>query len=323
MNRRSIFPVLGIALLFLLVLNLGISRWSSRLPYRIKLDQIRTSQNPNLLFVGNSLLDGRVDGDAIASVSTAVPLRPLNAALGATNSPEHLLLFDYATRIHPGIRTLVIGFFDLGLTSGETDHVMSLTGNRILGFDSRFSPREVADAYRFGPADRIELAMLRRFPLVANRANIWKYVELLRRHMGTMGMPSVATNSMGNVGDFSALEASSPSSFDTQIASYLAHPGSFNPSYETIAEHARANGIQVVLVAMPMSPSHWNAFYSRPSWNRYLETIQSIATRRGFRFIDASGWMPSEDKFVDHLHMSHAAAHEFSLRIGHQIDDMQ
>jgi hypothetical protein len=319
LKRRSLFPALVAAFFFLVVLNLLIGAWSRRLPYRIKLNEIRSAQAPNLLFVGNSLLAQRVDEGALVQGFGDTRLRPLNAALGASGPPEHELLFNYAVRTHPEIRTLVIGFFDQQLTADTKDHAIDLTGNRLVGFDHRFSSTEVSAVYGFGSLDRMELVILRRLPIAANRQSVWKYVELLRRRMGGMGMPQVAANSMGNVSDFAALEASSPAAFDQALRNYLDHPGHFSPPYEAIIRHAEAANIKVILVSMPMSPSHWSSFYSRPSWNAYLSALHSLAGDRKLRLIDASGWMTSEDDFVDHLHMSKDAAHRFSMRLGQEL----
>jgi hypothetical protein len=57
-------------------------------------------------------------------------------------------------------------------------------------------------------------------------------------------------------------------------------------------------------------------YYARPPWRQYLAALEKLADRRGIRVIDASNWMPSQNDFVDHLHMTQQAAHDFSVRLG-------
>lgn len=316
MKSRPLLPPLIASLLLLLVMELAAGAWSRRLPYFHKLEEIRSAQNPNLLFVGNSLLDGRVDASAIeAASSPQLHLVPLDSALGATEPPDQLLLFDYSSQCHPGIKTLILGIYDFQLTAPDHSQLSDLTGNRVLAVDRRFPASEVAAVYGFDRFQSAQFDAMRALPIVAYRTNVWKYTELLRRKMEAMGMPAVATNSMGRVNDFAALEASSVESFDAQARAFLVNPA-LNQSYESMFDQARKDGMRVVVVLMPMSPSHRQTFYERPVWPQYKSAVESLLQQRGIRIIDASNWMPSETDFVDHLHMSDAAAHDFSARIG-------
>jgi hypothetical protein len=312
-------PALLTGALMLATINLLIGAWSHRLPYFQELESVRTAQNPNLLFVGNSLLAGHLDEAALVQSAPEAGFSPLNSALGATLPPEQQLLFDYAVRIHPDIRTVVVGIYDFQLTAPDHSRVTDLVGNRMVGFDRRFSVSEVAAVYGFGPLDKVEFEAMRMLPMAANRANVWKYVELLRRAMESMGMPHTATNSMGRVDDFAALEAGSVDAFDAQAQAFLQNPNRFNESYESIFNQAHRDGMKLVIVWMPMSPFHHRMFYSRPLWQKYQDAVDVLAGRRGIRVIDASNWMTSEDDFDDHLHMTKAAAHEFSIRLGSEL----
>lgn len=316
---RPLLSALLTGALALTALNLLIGAWSHRLPYYHKLEAIRTSQDPNLLFVGNSLLDGHLDEDALVQATPGAHFRPLNSALGASEAPEQQLLFDYAVRNHPGVRTLVLGIYDFQLTAQDHSRLTDLTGNRMVGIDRRFPVSEVAAVYGFGRLDRVELEAMRRLPMAANRSNVWKYVELLRRSMGAMGMPHAATNSMGRVDDFASLESGTADIFDTQARSFLEHPDHFNGSYESIFAQAHRAGMKVVVVVMPMSPSHRAIFYARPLWRQYLVALTDLADQRGIRMIDASNWMGTQQDFVDHLHMTQDAARDFSVRLGVEL----
>ncbi len=323
MTKNPLLPLLLTGAIVLAAANLLIGAWNHRLPYEMKLEAIRTAQNPNLLFVGNSLLDHHLDESALAQTAAEKGIRyaPLNSALGASEPPEQRLLFDYAVKNHSDIHTLVVGIYDFQLTAEDHSHIKDLTGNRMVGLDRRFPAAEVAHAYGFSPLERLEITALQRTPIAANRANIWKYVELLRRSMGTMGMPHTAVNSMGRVADFNALEAGSPQQFDAQATAFLQHPDHFDTSYEAIFAAAQAKGMEVIILVMPMSPYHHQVFYSRPLWSEYLKALTILAEERGIRLIDASGWLPAQQDYVDHLHMSPEAVHAFSLRLGSELPD--
>ncbi len=320
MISRPLQPTVLAAILFLLTANLLLAAWSHRFPYYRKLEEIRKAQDPNLLFLGNSLLDGNVDAPAIeaAAAQHGVRVAPLDAALGATQPPEHLLLFDYTTRCHPGMRVLVLGIYDFQLSESDAARPADLIGNRVLAVDPRFTFSEIASVYRFGPLQDAEFESLRILPLLAYRTNAWKYTELLRRKMESMGMPGEASNRMGRVSDFDLLEAASVQSFDAQARAFLAHPA-FNASYETLFSEARHADMKPVILVMPMSPSHRQQFYARPAWTQYLRTVETLARGQGIHLLDASDWMPSESDFVDHLHMSKEAASRFSTRLSGEL----
>jgi hypothetical protein len=318
MTKRPLLLPLLTSLLLLIALNLLIGAWSHRLPYYRTLEAIRAAQNPNLVFIGNSLLVNRIDEAALVQAAPGANFRPLNSALSASKPPEHLLLFNYALRIHPSIRTVVVGIFDFQLTVPDRTQIADLTGNRIMATDSRFPLSEVASAYGFSPVGRMEFEAMRALPLVANRANAWKFVELLRRSMDSMGMPHTATNSMGRVNDFADLEPYSVEGFETEAASFLQHPDRFNSSYESILSQASKAGVDVIVLVMPISPHHRNRFYARPIWSQYLQAVNCLAGRRGIRVIDASTWVPDQG-FEDNLHMTTEAAHLFSIRLGSEL----
>ncbi|MFC5860892.1 hypothetical protein ACFPT7_01140 [Acidicapsa dinghuensis] len=311
-------PVVTAAIAVLLLLNCALIQWSHRLPYYKKLEQIRIAQNPNLLFVGNSLLDHHVNETAFEQAAAAHGANwiALNSALGASLAPEQRLLFQYAETCHPTITTVVIGFYDFQLTDTDHSHVADLVGNRIIGVDHRFPLSETAAAYNFGMISRAELELVRSVPMAAYRANAWKDVEILRRRMAAVGMPQVAINSMGRVDDFTALEADSTQRFDEEAQTFLAAPERFNVSFEAILAEARQANMHVVLLAMPMSPYHLKRFYSRPSWSAYFSALKRLASTRNIQIVDASTWMPDESDFADHLHLSPQAVSEFSMRLG-------
>lgn len=326
MTQRPFLPTLAICLIVLVAGNLAVERWSHRLPSQILLKQIRTSGSSNLLFIGNSLLAGHVDTAALnrgAMGTAGVRFQPLNAALGASEPPDQALLMECARKYHPEIKTLAVGFYDFQLTKEEHLRPADLTGNHIVGIQNSIPLSEVADIYQMHGLERLQLSLLRAIPMATNRKNIWKYVELMRRKMGEVGMPHQATNSMGRASDFSALEAGSPQRFDAEAEDFLRNPSRFNSSYERIFAQARQAHMRVVLILMPMSPSHRSLYYTRSSWTNYFTKLNELARQRGFTLIDASSWLPEEDQFVDRLHMSPLGVPKFSFRVGSKLAELQ
>lgn len=320
MTMRSFLSVLLTGSLVLTALNVVIAAWSHKLPYYQKLELIRESHQPDLLFLGNSLLDEHLDENAFAQAAQSARFRPLNAALAATESPEQQLLFEYAVRSHPGIHTLVVGILDSQLTGEDHSRVVDLIGNRMVGVDRRFPVPEVRGAYGFGALDCAELEALRAFPMAANRANAWKQVELLRRTMESMGMPQTSATSMGRADDFAAaMEFAKIDILDGQARSFLADRSRFNASYESIFSQARRAQMRIVIVLMPISPAHQALFYNRPLWRQYFAALEDLAFRRGILFIDASQWMLLQQDFSDHLHMTPLTSRKFSVRLGAEL----
>lgn len=82
------------------------ARWSKRLPARRKLEAVAKASDANVLLVGNSLLDGKIDPAVFqrTAVLASQDLLPLNAAFAAWQSPEQYLLFRESIK-HPLVRT--------------------------------------------------------------------------------------------------------------------------------------------------------------------------------------------------------------------------
>ncbi|HEY4359150.1 MAG TPA: hypothetical protein VGN16_25610 [Acidobacteriaceae bacterium] len=322
MRTRPLIPTVIVCLVVLALCNLATVPWSRRLWYHERLDDIEAAQNPDIVFVGNSLMDARIDTNALntgAAAADGTTFRPLNAALGASAPVDQALMMHYAVDLHPGLRTLVVGFFDFQLTEDVHLRPMELTGTHMIAVDPRFPVSEVAPIYHLDRTEQAQLRLLRAFPLAANRMNAWKYVELLRRRLGDMGATAHATNDMGRVEDFAALEAGSDADFDRQAHDFLQNPTHFSASYERVFADAARHNMKVVLVAMPASPAHSERFYTRASWSAYFARIRALAEQRGFIVIDATSWMPRQDEFSDVLHMTFPASSEFSYRLGKEL----
>lgn len=317
MIRRPLFFLALTAVAVLVAMNLFLASRTARQPYYRRLEELRTAQDPQLLLVGNSLLmDLQPDALDKSAARAGLKVSSVNSALAGLMPPEQWLLFHYATRQHPGIRTLVVGLYDFQLTEPDTTQVSDLIYDRMMVFDSRFPLDEVAAAYGFDPRRALELRLVRALPMLAFRGKEQGRTAKLREHMQQMGIPPPE-----DPGDPDLLEAASPQDFDSQAQAFLQNPRQFNPSFESIFREARAAHMRIVLVIMPISPLHRSTFYARPVWPRYISAMSAMARRRGFQmdWIDASGWEPGQSDFADHVHMSQAGMVDFTTRLGSEL----
>src|SRR3954453_12948795 len=234
MPKRSLVPLGIVALLLIVILDAFFGGfWSHHQPYFRKLRSIESAAEPNLLFIGNSLLDSRVDETLFAAAASerGKSFRTVNTALGGIPPQEQRLLSEYALYRHPHIRTLVVGIFDFQLTAKDHTGPWNLIGNGLAALDPAVPISEVADAYNLGQVDLLQVRVQRALPFVPNRFSAWKAVELLRRSMGEIGMPHAQTSNLGRASDFASLEAAAGSDFDAKAYQFLQHPSGFNSSY--------------------------------------------------------------------------------------------
>ena len=308
--------MLVICLVALVAGSVALWFWSRSLHFYKVLDNIQRAQNPDVLFVGNSLLDSRIDGAALnqgaanqGAASGGQTFRPLNAALGATDTNDQAFLALYALQQHPQLHMMVVGFFDYQLTEEDRVTPADLVGNHRVAFDSRIPVREVAAIDHFDTFQTGELLLLRVLPMASCRLHIWKYAERLRRWMGGLGIRPEATEIMGRPRSY----------YVTEPQRFREDPSHFGSSYESVFRQAAAARMHVVLVLMPMSPLHRQVYYTRQTWQEYLPKLQSLAQQRGFTFVDASTWIPDATQFDDAIHMNRPAATAFSFRIGAEL----
>lgn len=307
--------MLAVCLVLLITGNVLLSRWSRGLSSRRALDNLQRAPDSDLLFIGNSLLDGRVDGAALnqGAASAGRTFKPLNAALSATDSHDQALLAQYALWTQPHLRTLVVGFYDYQLTEEASVTPADLLGNHGIALDERMPVPLVATVDHFNTVQTGELLLLRALPMAANRVSFWKYAERLRYAMSRMGMPPEPPVTMIRPWSY----------YNGEPRTFLEDPSHFNSSYEYVFSQAAKARMQVVLVLMPMSPLHSRVFYTRQLWQDYLVKLRELAGQRGFTFVDASAWMPEATQFEDALHMTKPAATTFSSRLGTELGTVQ
>ena len=279
--------------------------------YLRDMDAIQRAQHPDVLFVGNSLLEGRLDSAALnqGAASVGHSYTPLNTALSASVPHAQGLLAQYAIQLHPQLHTIVIGFYDYQLT--EENHITpaDLIGSNAVALDSRISIHQVAIADHFNPAQMGELLLMRAFPMVICRQYIWENAERVRRLMSKMGIPPASIHLMGRPQSY----------YVTEPQRFQKDPTHFSSSYEYVFGKAANARMHVVLVLMPMSPLHRQVYYTRQTWQDYMGKLQSLSQQRGYTFVDASTWMPDATQFEDAIHMTGPAATAFSFRLGGEL----
>jgi hypothetical protein len=211
----------------------------------------------------------------------------------------------YRLAIHTSTpRIVVIGFFDFQLTHRERLQVSDLVGNRALSFDPAVQTADVQTIYRFNPLEEIKFRLFRTLPCLAYRSNAWQYIEVLRRKLAAVGMPNEGgNNEFGRIADFSALEASSVSNFEAEAKNFVNRPDQLNPANELILDQARARGIPVIFLLMPISPYHRSVYYGDSAWGAYLVSLRSLLASKGGTLVDGSSWFPDENNFADRLHL--------------------
>ena len=318
-TRSDFLLALLLTVLCLLAINIAFGVWSTRTPFSRKLNAIDSQSGAEVLFLGNSLLDGRIDGDIFKKEANLIAV---NAALGASDPAEHYLLFRYSLERDPKIRQVVIGFYDFQLTDSFGSKLSDLVGNRALALDSRISAPDARHIYHFGIADYLAFRTLRVFPMLAASSVVWQRIELLRRELGGIGMPHQASSSWGRATDFKALEADTLEDFDREANRFGGNAAVLNEPLESIVEEARARKCQVVFLLMPASPYHRGTYYLRPSWKEYLLALKPTMAAEQVDFIDASLWFPLEDQFEDRLHLKKEQKDVLSKRLADALAGM-
>lgn len=267
--------------------------------------------------LGNSLIRSGFDPDAYDRELAADHVVAMNAGLGASSVVEHLEILSRALERDDSIRVAIYGFFDFQLTDPPVATVSDLFGNRAMSYYA--APAIALKFYEMPPRDRIEFRLLRHVPVWVDRGVLWSEVENLRRAIGQVGMPAVATNQFGRASDFALLEAGSPADFEKECRLAIdGARGLSRPIVQLIAD-ARAHGARVVIVEMPLPPAHRREFYALPAWQEYSRYIAARVRDCGADYVQASDWITNPSEFADPLHMTESGAIEFSRRLATTI----
>lgn len=324
MNARRLFLSVAVALAIVAAYNVVILHTSRRsLRQRAKAAIENVPADTRILFLGNSLVEAGCDLDAFtqASKQNGVPQRVVNLALGGTSPVEHAIILERILQGPARPKYLIYGFFDDQLNAATPGDWSLLVGNRALSY---YYPAAAAAYYAPGShLKRWELEFSRRVPMLAERSSLWTQVERLRRLIEEIGMPPRATNRFGVVADFQALSASSLDSFNRRCGAIVAGNAGFSPPVEAIFARARAAGIQVILVEMPLPSRHRTTFYASPVWAQMRQQLQLLARDAGATYVVANDWVPDDRNFMDDAHLNGNGAKLFSTRLAQLLGSME
>ena len=313
MSRRKFFGTVGILLLILVAVNIAVAIATRNSVPRRVMARARQFPRATVMGLGNSLMGA---GFIEAPFNRAMGLEPstgaVNLALGASSPVEQLLLLRYAlrTQIHPQL--LLYGFYDFQLTDPLSMTTADLVGNRAVLY--YLEPEYGRAFYQLSMHDRAEFEIMRRFPMTVDRGAIWAKVELLRREISQQGMPEEVSNRFGRARDFSLLEASDPAEFIGQCKFSMNR--SLVPAVQEIIRHGKAAGAKIVIIEMPMPPSHLQLFYDTAAWERYSAHVREQLGQAGVTYLDASRWFGDASSFADSLHLTEVSGLKFSERLG-------
>jgi len=81
---------------------------------------------------------------------------------------------------------------------------------------------------------------------------------------------------------------------------------------QAMLQQAREHGVIVIVVEMPVHPSHMTRFYALPVWDEFRTGTRLAVERAGATYLNASAWIPSAGLFSDRVHLSEEGATEFS-----------
>jgi hypothetical protein len=313
LSKRQFVLALAVTLAVVAAINGVLALLAHRtLPRRI-MRRAADSPSAEVLAIGNSLM---VAGFHEGPFDTAAGVPPAHAAanlgLGASTPVEQLLLFRYALAHGMRPRLLLYGFYDFQLTDPVTMTNADLIGNRAILY--YLEPEYGRRFYALPPHDAAEFEVMRFFPMFVERGAVWSKVEEFRRILSQQGLPAERTNQFGRASDFSLLEAASSEEFTRHCDAALA-AGLSSPVVELMRQ-ARAAGISVVVIEMPMSPYHRRVFYSSPAWPSYVSHLRALLAPYEVSFVDASDWITDGSLFADNLHLSPAGGQEFSRELG-------
>ncbi len=254
----------------------------------------------DVLGIGNSLISTGFDPAVVEQTfqQAGRSCTAVNGALGATGALEHLALARMAFRSHT-VKILVYGFADQKLSSDVVKKNSDLIGNRAMLYYA--DPQLTLQYARFDPLNRLYFQFYRRFALLRERGSIWAGADKLRG----------AADPFEGL-DLALQEPSESQSFLAACQAVVQSGGALSAPVQALLQQAREQGAKVVVVEMPMHPSHVKKFYTQPIWQKFRAATRIAVEDAGATYLNASGWLPDGALFPDHLHFSKEGAHEFS-----------
>jgi hypothetical protein len=313
MRPRSFFISAIIAATLFAALNIAVAALGKNTVPRQIVRRIELTPGLNCLALGNSLMEAGFDAPVFQSASRRDGVIALNAGMGSSYPVEHLLLLRRAFQKRTGLTCVMYGFFDLQLMEAPHTSLGELIGNRAMLY--YFEPDVAARYYQWPLGDRLAFHLTRLFPAIEERGALWAKVEKLRRRLSGMGMPAQQTSQFGRAQDFALMEADNPALFARQCDAAVATRRELSRPVLDMISLTREHGARIVMIEMPMSPSHVERYYSTASWQRYREYLKELLASHGADFVSASDWIPEDRLFADHLHLSPEGSIVFSRKL--------
>lgn len=270
----------------------------------------------DVLAMGNSLVAAGFDARVVtrAAAPTRGSFTAVNGALGASDIISHLALSDMAWKSGSRIDVLIYGFFDNQMWQSPPVVSADLIGNRTLLYHA--NPDFARSLGHMTVTDRLMYEVYRPVALLRERGAIWERVEKVRRRLSEVGMTRKATNAFGRRDDFAALELDGQVAFERNARFIIDSVSTFAEPIRLLFREARRRHTAIVIVEMPMSPSHRRRFYDGLSWPLLRVKAQRAVEKEGGTYIDASAWLTDSADFADNLHLAPAGARRFSERLG-------
>jgi hypothetical protein len=315
--RLNVFVPLFAVLLAMAGFNWFVGRYSRTAP-RLVLQRIQHAPIADYLVLGNSLAE--CGFDPVAFCAALLPPwnsgKMLNVACGGTLPSETLQFYVASQRRFSHIPLVLYGFMFTQLNAPPKATWSDLVGNRAMLYYSDFElGLKVYEPHLF---DALAMRLTRHFPLIYERLNIWRRVELLRRKFDRLGLPAEETTRFGRVADFvnDPFQPANPDVFMKECRRIVDEKGELSFPVREIIKRARVSGSEIVFVGMPLPKARRGYFDASGAWAEYREYLARLIANEHAQYIDALEWF-SDDKryFVDNLHLSEEGAAEFSRRV--------
>ena len=248
----------------------------------------------NCVFLGNSVAEAGFDVPMFIAAwpKRAGLIAPINLALRETTPEEHGIILLHTLALPVKLKYLIYGFVDDQLITHSAETEPMETG-------AIFSARHVASVYTPRPPTKWRQTTTRSHaPKLALRASLWDEIDLLRWSLDEL-----------------ALETDEVTSFNRRCASTISTRSGFSIEVREIIRLGREHGATVILVEMPTTTAHRQAFHQSPVWARMHRYIEALAWEEGAVFLTGSDWVTDDGFFMDASHLNEAGAKLFSSRL--------
>ena len=308
MSRRFFVCQVVLAAAVLVSANVAVSWLAANSVPRQVLRHAESAEAASDVFLGNSMMAAGLDEYAFALSRPGS--RPLNLGLGSSSPVEHLLIYRQQEK-HRGAR-VYYGFAGTQLTDVPEGGWHSLVGNRAMSY--YVDPDVAIGLYAdHAPFRALGLRAVGWVPALRERYAIWGNVEILRRYLEELGMPTKLASRFGRAEDFASLTVDLDAfGAGCALAAYERRP--LSQPVQAIVRSATDRGSRVVFIEMPQPRGQLELYNARPEWADYREHLFELLRDAGVLYVDASDWIAYEG-FADPLHLNASGAAMFSSRL--------